>query len=88
MTAETKQNPHDLEVLESLEQRLSSILADPNAAANVDQNQIIKIYSEVINNAEAASRKISASDPHKKQWYRRVLEYQIKEKKFREQVAK
>ncbi len=49
---------------------------------------MIKIYSEVINNAEAASRSISASDPHKKLWYRRVLEYQIKEKKFREQMVK
>ncbi len=87
MHDDTKQNPHDLQLLENLEHRLAAVLADPNATT-ADQTNVIKIYSEVINNAEAASRSISAQDPHKKMWYRRVLEYQIKEKKFREQFAK
>jgi len=47
-----------------------------------------KIYSEVISNAEQASRQISKDDPLKKQWYKRVLEYQIKEKNYRDQLAK
>ncbi len=47
-----------------------------------------KLYSDVINNAELASRKIAATDPAKRQWYKQVLEYQIKEKKFREKLQK
>jgi hypothetical protein len=31
MHDDTKQNPHDLQLLENLEQRLATILADPNA---------------------------------------------------------
>jgi septal ring factor EnvC (AmiA/AmiB activator) len=47
-----------------------------------------KLYSDVINNAELASRKIATTDPAKRQWYKKVLEYQIKEKKFREKLQK
>jgi len=53
-----------------------------------DYDTMCKLYSDVINNAELASRKIAASDPAKRQWYKKVLEYQIKEKKFRDKLAK
>ena len=53
-----------------------------------DYDTMCKLYSDVINNAELASRKIAANDPAKRQWYKKVLEYQIKEKKFRDKLAK
>jgi hypothetical protein len=53
-----------------------------------DYDRMCKLYSDVINNAELASRKIATTDPAKRQWYKKVLEYQIKEKKFREKLQK
>ena len=71
------------ERIDSLERKLSAVLDN---AEQADYGTMCKVYSDVINNAELASRQISKDDPLKKQWYKRVLQYQIKEKKFREQL--
>ncbi len=63
--------------MHQLEQRLSVALDTPEHALNTttDYDTMLKLYSDVINNAELASRKISAQDPAKRQWYKKVLEY-------------
>ena len=69
--------------LEQLERELSNIL---DKAEQSDFETLCRIYSNVINNAELASRQIDNNDPVKKQWYKNVLLYQIKEKKYREKL--
>ena len=78
-------NNNNLERLESLERQLSTVLDNPNLG---DYDQMFRVYSSIINSAEIASQKIGSNDPLKKQWYKRVLMYQIKEKKYREMMQK
>jgi hypothetical protein len=68
------------------EQQLANVLE--SADSTTDYDTLCKIYSNIINNAELASRQISASDPLKKHWYKKVLQFQIKEKRFREMQQK
>lgn len=77
-------NNNDLDRLDSMERKLS------NALDNGDQHQnletMFQLYSDVINNAELASNQIKANDPLKKQWYKKVLQYQMKEKDYRKRI--
>ena len=73
----------ELKRLELLEKELSNIL---DYAEQSDFETIYRIYNNVLNNAELASKYIDNNDPIKKQWYRKVLQYQIKEKQYREKL--
>jgi hypothetical protein len=74
-------NNNNLERLDSMERKLSSLLDKGEETA--DYGAIFQIYSHILNNAEIASNQIKASDPLKKQWYKKVLDYQIKQKQYK-----
>ncbi|TNV87937.1 hypothetical protein FGO68_gene5151 [Halteria grandinella] len=84
MVGQVGHNNNDLDRLDSMERKLS------NALDNGDQHQnletMFQLYSDVINNAELASNQIKANDPLKKQWYKKVLQYQMKEKDYRKRI--
>eukprot|EP00347_Sterkiella_histriomuscorum_P000787 403374506 len=73
----------ELRKLELVEKELSNIL---DYAEQSNYETIYRIYSNIINNAELASQYIDNNDPIKKHWYKQVLQYQIKEKKYREKL--
>ena len=53
-----------------MERELANILDN---AERADYETVYRIYSNIINNAELASKQISNNDPIKKQWYKKVL---------------
>lgn len=81
------QSLHEQELtrIEMMEKELSNVL---ERAGHGNYETLYNIYSNIINNAELASRQIDNADPVKRLWYKKVLEFQIKEKKFRENLEK
>ncbi|CDW74630.1 UNKNOWN [Stylonychia lemnae] len=77
------QQQEELKKLEVMEKELSNIL---DYAEQSNFETIYRIYQNIINNADLASQQIDNHDPIKKQWYKKVLQYQIKEKKYRDKL--